>query len=287
MRPFHYERPQTVAEASAILLDHGPDARVLAGGTDLTVGLRDGKINPRVVVDIKWIADLPPTMAMDEGHVEVSATTAITDVLANPTMQRHFPALIEAAQVVGSIQIRNRATLVGNVSNASPAADTVPALAIYNAIIKVTGPTGERAIPIAEFIKGNRSIATEPGELVTAIRLPVPPTPLGAAFARMTRRRGVDLATINLCCRIEGRHVTIAFGAAGPRPVIVHDDSGALLAPDASDQDRDAALSRLLAPTRPISDVRASADYRAAMFRVLTRRALHTASERINRQEQP
>ncbi|TRW46678.1 FAD binding domain-containing protein [Georgenia yuyongxinii] len=285
MLPFAYARPATLADAVALLLAHD-GARLLAGGTDLTVGLRDGKIRPGLVVDVKRLDDLPPGISAADGRVAISATTALTDVAAHPTVRRHFPALVEAADVVGSIQIRNRATLAGNVCNASPAADTVPALAVYEAAVVIHGPDGVREMPVTEFILGNRHTALGPGELVVAITLPVPDRPLGAAFARMTRRRGVDLATVNLCCRVdECGAVVYAYGAVAPKPLLVRDDSGVLTEPAATRADQDAALAALVAQASPITDVRASAEYRLAMVRVLSRRALHAATNRLKTKE--
>ena len=122
----------------------------------------------------------------------------------NKTVRRCFPALAEAAAVVGSIQIRNRATLVGNVCNASPAADTVPVLAVYSAVVKIIGRGGERSLPLIDFIQGNRRTALVAGELATALCIPFPSKPFGSAFARVTRRYSVDLAAVNVCCGIDG-----------------------------------------------------------------------------------
>lgn len=281
MQPFDYARPGDLAEAVALLNAH-EGARLLAGGTDLTVGLRDGKITPTLVIDLKRLADLPPSITEADGRVHISATTVLAEIVAHGSVRRQFPALVEAADVVGSIQIRNRATLAGNIANASPAADTVPALVVYGASVVLRGPGGERQLPIAEFILGNRRTALTRGELVTAVTIPLPQRPLGTAFARMTRRRGVDLATINLCCRLDRHgHVAFAYGAVAPKPLLVHDQSGALADPTASPAQKDAALDTLLAQATPITDVRASAEYRLAMLRVLSKRALHRATAQL------
>jgi len=124
MHAFSYARPATLAEAVAILDARGPDARLLAGGTDLVIRLRDGTARPSVVVDLKGIAELRSAIREDAGWLAISATTVMTDIAADARVRRHYPALVEAAAVVGSVQIRNRATLAGNVCNASPAADT-------------------------------------------------------------------------------------------------------------------------------------------------------------------
>lgn len=275
MLPFDYVRPQTLPEAVQLLTEH-EHPRVLAGGTDLIVGLRDGKIRPGIVVDLKRIPELAPSITVTDARITVSATTPLTDVIAHEGVRRHFPSLSEAANVVGSIQIRHRATLAGNICNASPAADTVPVLALYGASVTVHGPKGDRDVPVIEFIKGNRNIDLGPGELITAVHLPVTGRPMGTAFERMTRRRGVDLATINLCCRVDEDAVTFVLGAVAPVPVLIRDSSGALSS-TATESIRAMALSAVVDRATPISDVRASAEYRRAMVRVLARRALHRA----------
>ena len=235
MRPFHYLRPTSLREVIALLEEHGTGARLLAGGTDLTVELRYGKSLPRVVIDVKRASDLSPVIAEADGSLTISATVPLTDVEENKTVRRYFPALAEAAAVVGSIQIRNRATLVGNVCNASPAADTVPVLAVYGAVVKVLGRGGERSLPLVDFIQGNRRTALAADELATAVSIPLPTKPFGSAFARVTRRYGVDLATVNLCCGIDGSGTTtLAFGAVSPRPLVLQIRDGVLADPSAA-----------------------------------------------------
>src|SRR5262245_54815406 len=128
MRPFAFARPATLAEAVALLGRHGVGARPIAGGTDLVIRLRDGSIRPDVVVDVKGIRDLDGSIREEGGRVIVGARAVMTDIATDPLVRRHYPALAEAALVVGAVQIRNRATLAGNICNASPAADTAPAL---------------------------------------------------------------------------------------------------------------------------------------------------------------
>ncbi len=282
MRPFRFVRPTRLREVIGFLEEHGAAAALLAGGTDLIVGLRDGKIAPRVIIDLKRTHDLPPIIAEADGCLTISATAVLSDVERHEAVRFHFPALAEAASVVGSIQIRNRATLVGNVCNASPAADTVPVLAVYGAVVQVLGPGGERRLPVVDFIQGNRRTALAVGEFATAVNIPFPNRPFGAAFARITRRRGVDLATVNLCCGIDNAGVTtFAFGAVSPRPLLLRDDGGVLADPFAAAEAKAAALDALISKAAPITDVRASAEYRLAMLGVLAKRAQHRAAERL------
>ncbi len=151
MRAFAYARPATLADAVALLAEHGPDARLLAGGTDLVIRLRDGSARPSIVVDVKRIAELDPAIREVDGRLVIGATTAMTEIAADERIRHRFTALAEAAAMVGSVQIRNRATLAGNLCNASPAADTAPALLVYGAVVVAVGPDGTRRIPIDEL----------------------------------------------------------------------------------------------------------------------------------------
>ncbi len=283
MHTFAYVRPSTVAEAVAVLEASGPDARVLAGGTDLVIRLRDGSAQPGVVVDIKRIAELRPGIREEDGRLVIAATTVMTDVAADPLVRRHAAALADAASVVGSVQIRNRATLGGNVCNASPAADTAPSLLVYDATVVAVGPGGMRRIAIDDFFVRSVVTTLARGELVAAIELPIPPGRRGAVHQRRTRRRGHDLASVTVACSVDEAGVTrLAYGSVGPRPVLVTDETGVLANPTADPAARTAILEAMFAGASPSPrSMRASPDYRLAMLRVLGARALQGAIERL------
>jgi CO/xanthine dehydrogenase FAD-binding subunit len=283
MQTFAYERPATLAEAVALLEAHGPEARLLAGGTDLVIRLRSGAEHPTVVIDIKRIAELSAGIREEAGRVTIGATTVMTDVAANPIVRSHFRALAEAAAVVGSVQIRNRATLVGNICNASPAADTAPPLLVYGATVVAASVRGERRIPIANFFVKSGVTALEGREMVTAIELPVPAHGTGAVHLRRTRRRGHDLASVTLCCRVDGDGVArLAYGSVGPRPVMFIDETGTLADPRAKDEAKVRLLEEMFAGASPSKrSMRASPEYRLAMLRLLGWRAVQTAIDRL------
>jgi len=270
VRPFEYARPETLAQAIALLEHEGGRARVLAGGTDLVIRLRDGTYEPAVVIDIKRIPELAPAIAEVDGLVRISGGTVMTDVADSALMQRSFPALVDAARVVGSVQISNRATLAGNICNASPAADTAPALLVYDATVVCFGPGEERRIPLDDFFVRSGVTALAPAELVTAIELPLPSGRLGAAFQRRTRRRGHDLASVTVAVAIHDRgEVRLAFGSLGPRPLLLVGRVG-----DEAD-----LIARAVAAAAPSpTSMRAGPEYRLAMLGVLARRALDAAS---------
>ena len=285
MHTFAYARPTLLAEAVALLEAHGPDARLLAGGTDLVIRLRDGTARPGVVIDIKRIAEMRPSIREEAGCLVIGAGTVMTDIAADERVRRSFPALAEAAAVVGSVQIRNRATLAGNVCNASPAADTAPALLVHAARVVAVGPAGTRRIPIDGFFVRSGVTTLARAEIVTAIELPLPDRAMGAVHVRRTRRRGHDLASVTLCCGVDATGVTrIAYGSVGPRPVLAVDESGVLADPTAPGAAKEAIFERLFADASPSPrSMRASPDYRLAMLRVLGARALRIAIDRLAR----
>lgn len=281
MSVYHYARPGSLDEVFGLLEEHGDGARLLSGGTDLLVGLRKGKFSADVVIDLKGVAEIAPAMTEVDGHFEVAAATVMTDLVEDPRVREWYPALVEAASAVGSIQIRNRATLAGNMCNASPAADTAPPLLVYGASVEMGGRQGRRRMPLSDFLLGPGRTAREPGEVVTAISIPIPEASFGSAFARMTRRRGVDLATVSVCCGVdESGSARFALGAAGPKPFVVSDDSGVLGDPAAEEAEKERRIGELMASATPITDVRGSEAYRRAMLVVTGSRTLQRALER-------
>jgi carbon-monoxide dehydrogenase medium subunit len=279
---FEYVRPKSLDEAVNLLDRHGAGAKLLAGGTDLLVRVRSGHTRPAVVVDLKRTEGIDDSIVLAGGVLRIGARAVMTDIAADAHVRRHFPALVEAARVVGSVQIRNRATLAGNMCNASPAADTAPALLVYGAAVNVAGRAGSRRVPLSEFFTGPGRTVLGRGEIVTSIDVPVPERPVGASFARLTRRRGVDLASLIVSCAIAADgDIRIALGAVAPTPIVVSERLERLDAVNGNVPELDALVQRTVARTSPISDVRAGRDYRAAMTTVHITRALRAAVERL------
>ena len=283
MRAFAYEHPTRLVDAIALLAEHGPDARLLAGGTDLIIRIRDGSIQPRVVVDVKGIAELDREIREIDGGLRIGAGTVMTDIAADERIRRDHRALAEAAAVVGSVQIRNRATLAGNICNASPAADTAPSLLVDGAIVVVEGAGGARRIAIDDFFVRSGVTTLGRDELVSAIELPSPAVARGTVHVRRTRRRGHDLASVTLAVAVLEDGVTrLAYGSLGPRPVLVVDDTGVLADPGAPARAKMERLEALFVDASPSPrSMRASPEYRLAMLHVLGLRAIDTAIERL------
>ncbi|TFG69151.1 MAG: xanthine dehydrogenase family protein subunit M [Thermomicrobiales bacterium] len=283
MRAFSYERPETLADALALLAANGRDARPLVGGTDLIIRLRDGTARPRIVVDLKRIPELRPGIETTTDLLTIGATTAMTDIAAHALVRQRFLALAEAAAVVGSVQIRNRASLGGNICNASPAADTATPLLIYEAVVIVAGPGGTRRIPIRDFFIRSGETALRPEDLALSIELPIPGHRTGSVHLRRTRRRGHDLASVTMSCLVDDRGITrLAFGSVGPRPILVEETTGVLADPGATDGAKAALLETIFSSATPSQgSMRASPEYRLAMLRVLGRRAVAIAIDRL------
>ena len=283
MRTFDYERPDMLADALALMADADGAARPLAGGTDLIIRIRDGSIRPRTVVDVKGIAEFSRDIRIEEGWLRIGARTTMTDLLRDDRIRRDYTALAEAAAYVGSVQIRNRATLAGNICNASPAADTAPALLAFEARVVGVGQRGRRVIPLDDFFVRSGVTTLAPGELVEAIEMPVRPGRRGSVHARRTRRRGHDLASVTLAVAIDEDGVTrVSYGSVGPRPVLAIDDTGLLADPAAGDDAVRDRLDELFAAAAPSpTSMRASPEYRLAMLRVMGLRAVQDARKRI------
>lgn len=283
MRPFRYERPRSLAAAIDLLAAGGTAAAALAGGTDLIIGLRDGTRRPDVVVDVKGIDEIDAGIRWEADRLVIGGRAVMEDIARDDRVRRDFTALAEAAAVVGSVQIRNRATLAGNICNASPAADTSPALLVYGAEVVAVGPAGVRRIPIDDFFLGPGVTALTAGELVTAVELPLPEDRRSGVHLRRTRRRGHDLASVTLACAVlDSGRVWLAYGSVGPRPLLVMDDSGVLADASATPAAKMAVLEPMLAAASPSPrSMRASPEYRLAMLRVLALRAVDLANARL------
>ncbi len=283
MRKFAYEVPQSVREASEILQHWGPDARVLAGGTDLLVQIKEGEWVPPCIVSLHRLDDLSGIQANGNG-LWVGARTTMMQIVKSPEMQS-YRALLEGAGVVGSIQIRNTATIGGNVCNAAPSADTAPGLIVLGAEAVISGP-GERTVPVEAFFTGPGKTVLQAGELLTGLRLPALPPRSGSAYLRHTPRAWMDIAVVGVASYVqldeEGRcaDVRIALGAVAPTPIRAPQAEAILRGEFPKPEAIEAAAQQAAKEARPITDLRGSAEYRRYLVGVLTRRTLQMALER-------
>jgi CO/xanthine dehydrogenase FAD-binding subunit len=257
---FGYHRPATLDEAVSLLKNLGAEAGVLAGGTDLLVGLGDGSRSAGHLIDIKGIADLS-NIAVQGDHLMIGAGVSVNRLLEFRDLPKPLGALREAAGRLATHQIRNRATVVGNICNASPACDMGPPLLVLDAELTAVSPEGERRIPIGDFFRGVKVTCCKPAEIVTAITIPVGGHS-ASVFHKRTRIRGHDLSLVNGAAALgkTGR-LKLALGAVAATPVLLSDFDGWVL-------DRKPEIEeRVIAAIKPIDDVRSSGTYRLAMAR--------------------
>jgi carbon-monoxide dehydrogenase medium subunit len=269
---FRYERPETLAQATALLAGAGGGARILAGGTDLMIALRGGP-QPTVLVDVKRIPELGQIAWTPAGDLEIGAAVRVQDVADDARVRSTFTALAEGAGEIGSLQIRYRATVAGNLSNASPCMDTAPPLLVLDGRLRIVGPQGTREAPLADFFLGVKRTALAADELVTAVIVPKPAAGVTSAFDKVKRSYGHDLAIVNAAAAWSPAAGTlrVAIGSCAVRPALVPALAGVTPKSDAREVgERLAALAG--EHIQPIDDVRASAEYRREMTGLLCRR---------------
>ncbi len=274
---FDYLRPQTTEELAATLAEHGADAKLFAGGTDLIVVMRDKLVRPKYVIDIKGIEELRELSWDERRGLTIGAAVTLSELIASEVVRERFGALWKAAGTLADPTIRNRATLVGNICNASPAADTAPALLVLWAEVEIVSANGKRVIPIREFFKGVKRTALEQGEFVRAVRVPNPPEGAKEDYLKWGRTRGEDLAVVGVAGLVANsgkKLVRIALSSVAPTPLIVPEVEGVFKGGGSVEGQIDKAASIVVEKISPISDVRAGKEYRLHMAGVLTKQIL-------------
>jgi carbon-monoxide dehydrogenase medium subunit len=285
LQDFAYVCPETVAHALAALRDG--DARPLAGGTDLIPQLRECRRRADRLVDLKRIPELTAIGALPDGGVSIGAAATASEVARQPGMAERYPAIALSARLIGGVQVQNRASLGGNICNAAPSADAVPALICHGARVSIAGPGGPREMDLELLFAAPGRTVLAAGEVLVSILLPPPPPRSAAAYLRFTPRREMDIAVAGAGALIAldgaGRIATarIALASVAPTPVRAPSAERALLGERPTEALLAEAGRRAAAEARPISDTRGSADYRRELVAVLTRRALGECCRRL------
>jgi aerobic carbon-monoxide dehydrogenase medium subunit len=282
MRELDYVAPSSVREACLLLEEHD-GALALAGGTDILVGLEAGKISPKLAVDLSRI---PGLAGIEEtaAAITVGALTTMTAVSRAEVVKRFFPALAFAAGAMGCWQVRNLATLGGNLCNASPSADTAPPLILYDAVALIDGLDGPREMPLAEFLTGPGCTDLSGGEILVGVRVSKPSPEFRSAYVRRALRKSMDIPIVNLAVGVtlDDGAVTearLVLGAVATTPIRALEAERLLVGSPLDEEHIAAAAVAAAAASRPIDDVRASAQYRRQMIEVFTRRALLALAE--------
>lgn len=285
MKSFDYESPKTVAAAVALLATPGKTVHALAGGTDLIVQLRGGRREADLVVDIKAIPELNQ-LSYDAGTgLTLGAAVACCRVYEDASLKRLYPGLVDAVSLIGGTQIQSRASVGGNLANAAPSADAVPALIALGATCVIAGPNGERNVPVEEFCVAPGKNQLQAGELLVALKFPAPAPHSGSSYLRFIPRNEMDIAVVGagVCVVLDGdtfASARIALASVAPTPLFVPAAGAALVGKPVSDAAIAEAAQTAAAAAKPISDMRGTAEYRTHLCGVLVKRALNEAVKR-------
>ena len=280
-----YEAPVTVDAAVALLAGAGGEARILAGGTDLLVQLRAEWIEPELIIDVKKIPELTE-ITREKGGFRVGAAVTGAELGEHLGVKKAWPGVVEAVELIGSVQIQSRATVGGNLCNASPAADSVPALIAAAATAAIAGPNGRREIPVEDVGTSPGQTCLAKGEIVTSLFLPARPAHSGDAYLRFIPRTEMDIAVVgagvSLTLDGDGKcsAARVALGAVADRALLVAAAAQALVGTPVDDAALDNLAKAASAAARPIDDMRGTKEYRIKVSGVLARRAAQTALER-------
>lgn len=273
MKPFEYYAPGTLEEAFALLARFGPDAKLFNGGTDVVIQLRAGLIAPKAIVDIKHIPGLHDLTFDEREGLTIGACVTVNDLGNDPLVLERYPTLSKAALSLGSKQVRNRATCIGNIVNASPLADTSTPLLAHGAVAVAQSSEGVREIPLEELFVFVKKTSLKPGEIVTAIRVPYEPGCRGE-FSKIARRREVDLSTICATILTTPGGWRVAYGSVAPTPIRLKQTEALLDSHPLTEELVRQAEELARTEVSPIDDVRASKAYRLEVVGVVLARSL-------------
>ena len=284
-----YKAVESLEDALNIKQEQGADARVIAGGTDLILRMRDRVFSPKLLLDLRRSS--LDTISCDASEMRLGAYVTLSQILDDGRIAALFPSLVEACLQFAGPPIRNRATLGGNLVNASPAADLTPPLMAYDAAIVLTSSRGERVLPLVEFFTGPGQSVMQADEILTEIRMPLMPPDTASSFIKLGQRRSMAISIINLSTRLTlGAKGTVSdarivLGAVAPTPVRAVAAEAVLMDEELTDERISQAAEATRTEISPITDVRASGDYRGRMAEVLVRRALLACRDDLRRSE--
>jgi carbon-monoxide dehydrogenase medium subunit len=282
---FEMFQPATLQEASRLLKENGPGGRFLAGGTDLVIAMKEKGLLPKYIVDLKRVPGLGGIRENSDGSISLGALTTLYEIETSKLIKKKYPFLAQSAAEVGSIQIRNRATIGGNMANASPSADTSPALMALGATATIVSAGGERKILVEEFFKGPGQSVMNVDEIVTEITIPKTGPSLVGEYIKFSPREMMDLAYVGVAVAYnlaandkKCTGVRIVLGAVAPTPIRAKRAEAVLEGQVLSEALAEKVGQIAAEEAKPISDVRSSADYRRAMVGTMTKRALLNAA---------
>ncbi len=287
MKEITYAAPKTVADAAALLNDKGDRARILAGGTDIIVQVREGRRDIDSIIDIKHVPDVNELTCDPIKGLVIGAAVPCCLIYENKALAKEYPGLIDAVSLIGGIQIQSRASLGGNLCNASPAADGIPVLIALEGQCDIAGPKGTRSVRVEQFCTAPGKTVLQRGEFLVRFRFPPPGKQSGAAYLRFIPRNEMDIAVVGAGVSVQldaskSKCIAARIGlaAVAPTPLLVADAGAALIGTTLDDASIAKAASLAQAVAKPISDMRGDADYRRHLVGVLVKRALAIAIDR-------
>lgn len=278
---FEYFEPNTPEETVALLAKYEGHAAILAGGTDLFIKMKQGLIDPKVIIRVKQ----PSFIEEKPDGFHIGAATKLRAIEKSEIMRKWFPALLEAIRLIGSVQIRYMASLGGNLCNASPAADTAPPLLVMGAEVKIFGTQGPRTVPLRDFFLGPGKTVLSKSEIVTEVHLPTPAPHTGASFIRLSRA-SMDIAKISIAVMLQLDHgnrisvARIALGSVAPTPILASKSADLLTGNRLTRETLNQASRGVADEIRPITDIRGTAEYRKEVSHVIARDAIELAYKR-------
>ena len=287
MKDIDYAAPNTVAEAATLLNDKGDRARILAGGTDVIVQVREGRRDIDLLVDIKHIAEVNELTCDAAKGLVIGSAVPCCLIYENKAIAKAYPGLMDSVTLIGGIQIQSRASLGGNLCNASPAADSIPILIALEGVCDIAGPKGTRSVPVEQFCTSPGKTVLQRGEFLVRFRFPPPKKNAEAAYLRFIPRNEMDIAVVGAgvalqldAAKTKCTAARIALAAVAPTPLLVLDAGAALVGTSLDDASIAKAASLAQAAAKPISDMRGDADYRKHLVGVLVKRAIAIAVDR-------
>ncbi len=287
MEPFDFVSPSSIEEAVKTLASKGDQARIMAGGTDMLVQMRAGRRTAPLVVDIKGIPELNEISYDASNGLTLGAAVPCYEIYQNKTVADAYPGLMDSALLIGGIQIQGRASIGGNICNAAPSGDSIPAVIALSGVCNIAGPNGTRELPVEEMCTAPGRNALENGELLVSVSFPAPQANSGASYLRFIPRNEMDIAVAGVGSSVQldasGQNFVsarISLASVAPTPVFAKEAGDSLAGKPVNEESIQAASDLAQAAAKPISDMRGTVRQRTHLIGVLTRRTLNNAIER-------
>lgn len=282
---FDYYAPETIDEACKLAAELGEGAMFMAGGTDLLIKIKRKMISPKAVIDIKNINELNEVTFDEKEGLTIGSTVTLTAIENHPVIKEKYPAIADAAHATANVQIRNMASVSGNLCNAAPSAENAPVMMAMGAQVNIVGPDGPKSVSLDEFFKGPGQTVLKQGELLTSINVPVPPKGAGTSYQHISARGKVDISAVGVGTMLTMNgdvceDVRIFLGAVAPTPIMAVNAQNVLKNNKLTEELLQTAGLEASKECKPITDMRASAEYRTLMVAVLTGRAIDESRKR-------